>query len=401
LHDAEQTTLRRGVVHRDDAWASTPGSLLVNWLYYQSVGHTVEALRIAVAFRAANPRLHIAVLLNARTGTELVACVPEVDTLYTLDIGTPESPVPPPSLDQIPRDWDYVFTDGRAERPSAWPSLDACHARLRDWLRPGAVNGRGLPARIDDLPHVAARFQLPEAAREYGQRFWAGAGEPRLTLLPGSGSGSAPSLAFWTALLERTFDAYPDAEVAILGSSDRRRSWTLGFTPVEVGQLRRRFPGVRDAFDVGLLNQLAIAEQAAVHISPHSGMSFAVQCVGTPWLVISGGLWPEYLLNGVPHLSVYPVCDRYPCFDRTLDECQERRTSGRRVICRDDEALTEKLPEVLDGLRVLLRGKLSAAEAAARHYAELRRRRAECADPLRESLWDWPAFVTPAPPRPS
>ena len=46
-------------------------------------------------------------------------------------------------------------------------------------------------------------------------------------------------------------------------------------------------------------------------------------------------------------------------------------------------------------LRVLLRGELSAEQAAARHYAELRRRQAECTDPTRVSLWDWPAFVRP------
>jgi hypothetical protein len=77
----------RGAVHVDRGWTDGPATLLINWLYYPAVGHAVEALRLAVAFRAANPSLHIAALLNARTATELIACVPEIDALYTLDLG--------------------------------------------------------------------------------------------------------------------------------------------------------------------------------------------------------------------------------------------------------------------------------------------------------------------------
>jgi hypothetical protein len=195
--------------------------------------------------------------------------------------------------------------------------------------------------------------------------------------------------------LEQIFTAYPGAEVALLGSTDRRRSRTLGFGREEIAALQRRFPRLRDAFDAGLLNQLAIAEQCAVHISQHSGLSFAVQGVGTPWLVLSGGLWPEYILNGVPHRSVYPECELYPCFGQMLDECQMRARAGSPVLCRDDPALQAKLPAILDGLAILLRGDLPAERAASEHCAELRRRRPAGVDPVNDSIWDWPAFVTP------
>jgi hypothetical protein len=375
-------------------WVSGAGSLLVNWLYYHPVGHAVEALRIAVAFKAANPDLYIAVLLNAQTATELVSCTTEIDALYTIDLGRPDAPVESPSIAHIPRDWDYVF-DGRAGQPSGWPALDACQTELRSWLRAGAFRGDGLPARIDTLPHVALRLNLPGDARAFAQDFWEGSGEPRLSLLPGSGSGAAPSLTFWTAFLEGVFGRHSNAEVAVLGSSDRRRSWTHGFGPPEVEQLRQRFGRVRDAFDLGLLRQLAIAERCAAHISPHSGMSFAAQSVGTPWLAVSGGPWPEYLLNGVPHRSIFPACSLYPCFGQMLDECQARSRERRRVLCREDEALMPTLPALLDGLDEILRDDISAEASAGRHCAELRVRRPECVDPHQDSIWDWPAFVTP------
>lgn len=50
------------------------GRLLINWVYYQPVGHTVEALRFAQSWRNANPELFIGLAINRRAAPELAAC---------------------------------------------------------------------------------------------------------------------------------------------------------------------------------------------------------------------------------------------------------------------------------------------------------------------------------------
>ncbi len=65
-------------------------------------------------------------------------------------------------------------------------------------------------------------------------------------------------------------------------------------------------PGTLEAFDLGLLDQLAVIERCGLFVSPHTGFGMAVLCVGTPWLTLSGGSWHEYFCNGVPFYSVQP-----------------------------------------------------------------------------------------------
>lgn len=52
--------------------------LLINWVYYQPVGHAIEAFRYGQAFRNCNPDLEIAIALNARSAIALGQCLPAV-----------------------------------------------------------------------------------------------------------------------------------------------------------------------------------------------------------------------------------------------------------------------------------------------------------------------------------
>jgi hypothetical protein len=69
-----------------------------------------------------------------------------------------------------------------------------------------------------------------------------------------------------------------------------------------------------DAFDLALVEQLAVLAACDALLSPHSGFGFAASCVGTPWATISGGRWPEYFFNGAPFRPVLPDPRRYPCY---------------------------------------------------------------------------------------
>jgi hypothetical protein len=108
----------------------------------------------------------------------------------------------------------------------------------------------------------------------------------------------------------------------------------------------------------------------------------------------------EAWLNGVPFVSVYPTCIRYPCgpwFDPVknamLPECRERRTQQRPYLCMSDEWLMQRLPDVVEAARQLIGRQLPYQECARRHYeAMLPRLGRQDGDPI---FFDWSAAMSP------
>ncbi len=104
-------------------------------------------------------------------------------------------------------------------------------------------------------------------------------------------------------------------------------------------------------------------------------MSFAVQCVGVPWLALSGGDCAENIVNGVPFISLYPACERYPCGrwfapqkNPMLPECEERRRLGQTFLCLSNDWLHAQLPHILDSARLLVKQERSYLECVRDHY---------------------------------
>jgi hypothetical protein len=355
-------------------------SLLINWVYFRPVGHVIEALRLASSFAVADRDLEISLLLNAESPIELAECVPEVSHVYSAEVrrGIPR---------ELPREWDYVFTDPRAGAPES-PDLDRFHDAFRRWVHAKAANqgwdAETIPARVIR----PLRLHLPERERRRAAELLPDTSGPRLSVLPAAGSQMRmPSIEFWSALFAEFFERHSDGEIVLLGSFDKSRSFARGITRQDVQALTRRFPRVRDAFDAGLLQQLALAERCRLHISPHSGMSFAVQAVGVPWLALAGQQWYEYLLNGVPLVSVLPDCPLYPCYREMYDDCSKRIRRGVRTPCIEDAALMGKLPEIVSSMEALLAGAIDYRDAARAHEAAL----ARLLGP--ESIVDWPEVI--------
>jgi hypothetical protein len=355
-------------------------NLLINWVYYHAIGHTIEALRYAQNCRNANPDLEIALAINARAGVELVQCVPAVNQVYAVDVNEFENPGQQhPSLDQIPREWDYYMVDPRHKYPMGWDALDRCEQAFRKHIRAVHIAddwdswGR-FPVQGKVSPLV---LELPEAARQFATDFLAASVRTRISLLFGSGAepSRTPPLSFWRMLIRRLIAEFADLEIILLGASKAGQSATMGITKADVQTLLGEFPQTRDGFDLGLLNQLAVAERCQLHISPHTGMAFAIQCVGVPWLVISGGDVAENTINGVPFASIYPDCDRYPCGpwfaaqkNPMLAACTERRKNGQPFLCLSQEALEPKLSQIMDAAHQLVNHELDAVHCARQHY---------------------------------
>lgn len=376
--------------------------LLINWVYYHPIGHAIEAYRVAQAFRNSNPDLEIAVALNARTALELAPCVPAVDTVYAIDVDDVASPEgAQKAIAAVPRDWEYVYSDPRQGTPMGSDALDLIAQAFRSFLRAGLINdGWEIPDGYPSQHLTPLALDLPQEAKEFAQHFVSPAATARVSLLLSAGSDAnrTPPLTFWHALIRHLMTEFTGAEIVLLGAFKPGRSVTQGIDRGAIDDLIHEFPTVCNAFDVGLLNQLAIAQRCNLHISPHTGMSFAIQSVGVPWLALAGGEIHEAVLNGVPFVSVYTDCPRYPCgpwFDPVknamLPECQERRGEERPFLCMTGERLTARLPDILRAARLLIEDRLSYQECVQAHYrAMLPRLGADEGAPI---FFDWPRVM--------
>ncbi len=117
--------------------------------------------------------------------------------------------------------------------------------------------------------------------------------------------------------------------------------------------------------------QFALFASCDLLISPHTGFAFWASTLGTPWLVLSGCRWPEYLLNGTPFHSVLPDCGSYPTLNDDETPCGQRIGASQPPLCM--ERLVEKQDEIVDAAGTLLNDALSFDEALARHLERVDR----------------------------
>src|SRR5205823_8004374 len=111
-------------------------------------------------------------------------------------------------------------------------------------------------------------------------------------------------------------------------------------------------------FDMGLVNQLAVAQRCEVLVSPHTGLAFATLAVGTPWLTISGGRWREFFHVGTPFYSVLPNPARYPAFGPdAFDRTTIDPDGSERIVSMCEARIEEDLPEILDAAEILVEGR--------------------------------------------
>jgi hypothetical protein len=314
-----------------------PKRILVYFVTWPAVGHVVEGIREAFGYSVAHPGSEVHLVLDSRTSVELADLCPWIAATHTVDT-TLRAPGPDAFRD-IPREWDYVVFDRRHyTTDSSWgPVYDSYRTEARRFFRARIVSGgcsgravpyrRGLPLRIP-LPEeslASARESVP-------------AGGAHIALVP-AGNGREPhypSLASWMRIVEGLHRRFPDLTIELIGKLGREGNpSTTTFSRENVDDLLDRYPFCRDRFDIGLVNQLAVAQRCGVLVSPHMGLAFATLAVGTPWLTISGGRWREFFHVGTPFYSVLPNPARYAAFQ---DDAFERTTidpdGSERIVSR-------------------------------------------------------------------
>jgi hypothetical protein len=90
--------------------------------------------------------------------------------------------------------------------------------------------------------------------------------------------------------------------------------------------------------------------------------------VGTPWLTLSGGDWPEYFFNGVPFYPVLPDDPDYPYRARLYPEDTPTKVPSMRP-----ENLDRKVPEIVEAARLLMSPEFTYAAAVERYRRNIAR----------------------------
>jgi len=327
-------------------------TLLVNHVYYPPVGHVVEALKFSRGFHEANSDLEIHVALNRDSPIELAGACPWIKKTYPINIfEVSEKYVDATCLRQIPRKWDYVVTDTRVQRDIARArQLGRYDLALDNYLRVSerlfaASRGKAVLYSAETEPNYSRRSKpsfpeglryrvdakveipIPQSAINFARRL--NHNGPKVCILLGGSGGyrSYPTIETWLKIIRVLNESVPDLRIYLTGvrKSEKGRSATSGYTESHIRRALKSFCNVIDCYDIGLWNQLAIVKQSDVFVSPHTGFGFLAPCVGTPWLTISGGDWPEYFFNHVPFYSVLPDDPTYP----NRGDARPRRQKGR------------------------------------------------------------------------
>ncbi|HEU5109036.1 MAG TPA: hypothetical protein VFT95_10855, partial [Micromonosporaceae bacterium] len=124
---------------------------------------------------------------------------------------------------------------------------------------------------------------------------------------------------------------------------------TAGYTDADVAAVLGSGPDLVDCYDIGFWNQVALMESCDLVIAPRTGFAALALCVGTPWLTISGGDWPEYFFNGVPFYPVLPDDPGYPYRAHSYPQDTPVKVPSMRP-----EHLDAKIPEIVEAAKLLL-----------------------------------------------
>ncbi|MGZ4319107.1 MAG: glycosyltransferase family 9 protein [Gaiellaceae bacterium] len=350
--------------------------LLVNFWYAHPVGHAVESLRYCLGYHEGDGELEISLLLNGATATELAACCPFVRDTYAVDYvdflgrtGDPDAALAP-----VPRDWDYVLDDERSRQPAQLEFggvrayYQAAHRHFRARVRHGTA-GSEPPAYV---PNRQLRLELPAGLREHAARELGGA-PVRIALMPAGSSELAryPSVASWELIAGALAAEFPDAVFCLLAKLERDGRTSTSTTQDGLDRIAAAAGNVVRAVDLPLLEQLAFVEACSLFVSPHTGFGCAVLAVGTPWLALSGGPWHEWLFHGVPFWSVILDTERYPAYTQLGEQPAPVEDDGPRTPSMTRARIERDLPEVLEGARVLVEGRLEYEDALMRYFRRL------------------------------
>ncbi len=347
--------------------------LLINWVYHPPVGHAVEALKLAKGYSLANKKIDVYLLLNSDTPIELADACPWIKKTYAVSTAEVfKDGENAKCLKKIPKKWDYINNDNRAGL--------LVNANDREQL----VKTQEVVQKIfvakdsDSLPFVRnAKTILPVSvkAKAFVKKFKHRG--PAVTIMLGGAKGlrQSPSIEMWLKICMALERAIPNLKIYFTGvtRSDHNRTFTKDFTLDDVDYLVKNLKNAESAYNIGLMNQVALIKKCDVFLSPHTGFAFLASVVDTPWLEIATCRWPMYFLNDVPFYSILPKCDSYPSLDDRTRECDRLLREGKRVACVADSLVDQKIPEIVKGVKLLLDKNFTYDKAVKLHTRKIKK----------------------------
>lgn len=358
--------------------------LLLNWLYYNPVGHAIESIKLAKGYFLANKNLDIYLILNADSPIELAESCSWIKKVYAVslsDVG--KYGIHAKSIQNIPKNWDYISSDNRSRNfNSNYDDLNLINAHkiLNNHLV--AKIAKGYIEQSDShkdsvLPIVAnpkIKLSIPKNAKLFAQKYkHAG---PKICIMLGGSSGSKQNISVdvWLKICLALFKSIPNIKIYFTGVSKgiNGRTATKDFSYDDIKFLVSNLPDSEMVYDVGLWNQVALISECDIFISPHTGFAFIPPLVGVPWLEIATCRWPAYFFNDIPFYSVLPECGSYPCLMNNNTRCGKLLSENKPSICVSDKLVEIKIPEIVKGAKLLLSKNFTYNKAVELHLKKIK-----------------------------
>ena len=332
--------------------------LLLNFVYWMPVGHVIEAIKYAKGFADSNKNLDIYVALNSATTIELAKACSWIKEVYSINIENILS-----SFQNIPKKWDYIVSDKRSQNlgnsgyeqkmkryydlcekhfSASWKGYTKC------WY------GKDLPEELKYKPNSKINLKIPTSAIKHVKKFLKKDKFRITVLLAGSANaGEYPSIGSWIKILKEIKNKYPEVNFYITGYNKPQngRTSTNAYSDQDLRRLFREIEAI-NCYNIGLWNQIALIKESDIFFSPHTGFAFLAMCVGTPWLTLSGGNWPEYIFNNVSFYSVLPKTKEYPFYASKI-KFNKLNIEEKRRACKMDEAgIKERILDIINGIKL-------------------------------------------------
>ncbi len=369
--------------------------ILLNYIYYSPVGHTVEALRYAKGLYKANPGYEIHVALNDRSTPILTEGCSWIAQVYPIHLDDFENPtVGAEVLQHVPKEWDYIVDnnlvllelgnpdelgrgEGTAAKELGWEeqAMQSYFQLTNATLT--AKSGRGTLYPAINLPkglYYKAQSQVilsvPVESQEFAKRY--AHDGPKICIMLGGSAGYRvyPDVSSWIKIITTLSKALPAAKFYLTGvhKSTSKQTHTAAYSDEAIQAILASNPDMVDCYDIGPWNQIALIKNCDILISPHTGFAFLASCVGTPWLAISGGNWPEYFFNNVPFYSVLPDNPNYP-YKGAIDT----EGDSPKIPCMQPQNLDKKIPEIVEATQLLMNPAFTYEKALQRHRENINR----------------------------
>lgn len=300
--------------------------LLLNFVYWMPVGHVVETLKYAKGFSESNKGLDIYVAINSASTPELINGCSWIKDVYPVNVEEVwKYGEKAKSFTEIPKNWDYIITDKRSKELSNSgyeQKMKKFHSITQQYLNAnwkGYTNSwylQGLPKGLNYKQNAKITIKIPCSSINYVKKLLKKDKFRITVLLAGSADkGEYPCIDSWIYILKEIKKSYPEVRFYITGVMKSRngRTSTSAYSNEEVDKLISETDSV-NCYNIGLWNQIALIKESEIFFSPHTGFAFVSMCVGTPWLTLSGGNWPEYIFNDLPFYSVLPRSKEYPFY---------------------------------------------------------------------------------------